>query len=1011
MSSIDDAHPQTFTWIWSRPEIGFQSWLESLRGLYWIQGTPGSGKSTLMKSLAQGSELQLRFRRVLKASSTAIAFFAFHVKMSDISGSIAGMLRSILWQLLQAVPWAGEPVVELYRKIKTSQPSVSWAVPDLRSALLSFLQDARTTATCILIDGLDEYHGKDEHIAQFLDNFATSVPPNVRLCLASRPYPDFAFQFHNTEGLKLHENTAHDISVYIRNRFAETAIFGNADYNQLAHEAITKAQGSFLWSKLACNELQQNWRRYQALEKLRSCLRGLPPELNTLYLQIFEQLEAFEADDLARMLTILVNSSSRLSLPEFCHIFDLTRSYSKGSPRSLLPIQLEDRIRTFAEQVTLPVRCRCRINQSMNSSFENSGALSETPDVDAEQPRTNEGDGDDENLAKDGDSAMEAEKKLCKIPQIWVAAEDYDFYFGTGTQEDRDEDLDPVQACPHSFAHPWHADLLTEDQWRNQTSERINMVGRGFIQADTSSVTLSHETVATFWARGIVDVWQQPKAIGQEMLLQACISYLNLLADHEVLPSNTEPGELERFYSHYPFLFYSSSNLLFHCQESERVAVCSQVQNLRRVTSKTLLFWKMVCQSRYHASRVNLGLNREQVLDLLEFALEFRMDLTAIDLTSQSAQTMLLPSDMHPLESTRYNDIASGGSLLFLAAGNDNPHLVSALVNFGVKFDARLPYTSTAPHRAVFDGNLRYLQAFLDACSSDTALHDAKNPHHFTAAPELFVFNSRRWYRELVDNKLASSLLQFCVVVDNEQAFRMALSKADNLPRIVGSREDALVTATYYERLWAVRALLSAGANPDYVSEYDCPGASGQRHVCCPLAATVFHGNKEMCLTLLRAGAHPTKKRYTRCHPPVDAAVWVEMAETPLLSAMLEYVYRPTSEIVHIICWMLQCGGEIPRNARSHPIQEKCGEWLLEAERKHYKPRTHFHPKILDTFFSEEVDDVLLAQALANEHHWTPADVLYGFEPDLARNVHDWFVKTELMAATLPPRPPSRMGY
>jgi hypothetical protein len=383
------------------------------------------------------------------------------------------------------------------------------------------------------------------------------------------------------------------------------------------------------------------------------------------------------------------------------------------------------------------------------------------------------------------------------------------------------------------------------------------------------------------------------------------------------------------------------------------------------------------------------------------------MDLTAIDLTTRSAREMLSDTNIHPLKSKRYNDTISGGSLLFLAAGNDNPQLISAMIDFGVKFDPKLPYTATAPHRAVFDGNLRYLEAFLKACKSDIALLDINTALHFTAAPELFVFSSRRWHRELVDNKLASSLLQFCIVVGNEQAFGMVLSCVHTIPTVVGHWGDALITAAYYDCLWAVKALLSAGADPDYVSGYDCLAAHGQRHICCPLAAGVFQGNTEICLVLLRAGADPTKTRDTDCHPvhTLDVGVWRPTVETPLLSAMSEYVFRHSVEIVRIICWMFQCGATLPDDLYSRKIKEQCGSWILDAWKKYHKPRRDFYPHLLENSVRQDVDDILLVRALAYQHTPAPEFADSGFEQI------DEMVNLELLAATLPPRPPSRMGY
>lgn len=64
--AVDEAHKKTFQWIFQRPEDtaqfaegrrwdDFPRWLESGKGLYWINGKAGSGKSTLMKYISNHS--------------------------------------------------------------------------------------------------------------------------------------------------------------------------------------------------------------------------------------------------------------------------------------------------------------------------------------------------------------------------------------------------------------------------------------------------------------------------------------------------------------------------------------------------------------------------------------------------------------------------------------------------------------------------------------------------------------------------------------------------------------------------------------------------------------------------------------------------------------------------------------------------------------------------------------------------------------------------------------------
>ena len=104
---------KTFSWIFeassastneSHPSVKFVEWLQSEGSLYWISGKPGSGMSILMKYLL-GHWLTQRNLDVWAEDYQLItASFFWNAGRISLQKSQAGMLRSLLYQILRQSP-------------------------------------------------------------------------------------------------------------------------------------------------------------------------------------------------------------------------------------------------------------------------------------------------------------------------------------------------------------------------------------------------------------------------------------------------------------------------------------------------------------------------------------------------------------------------------------------------------------------------------------------------------------------------------------------------------------------------------------------------------------------------------------------------------------------------------------------------------------------------------------------------------------------------------------------
>jgi hypothetical protein len=96
--NIADAHRQTFEWIFKdpvehqKPWSSFCKWLESGSGIYWIQGHPGTGKSTLMSYIVEDSRTTQHLKIWVPSGSLSVPSFFFWN-----SGDLRSLTLSRTW--------------------------------------------------------------------------------------------------------------------------------------------------------------------------------------------------------------------------------------------------------------------------------------------------------------------------------------------------------------------------------------------------------------------------------------------------------------------------------------------------------------------------------------------------------------------------------------------------------------------------------------------------------------------------------------------------------------------------------------------------------------------------------------------------------------------------------------------------------------------------------------------------------------------------------------------------
>ena len=323
VDQVGKPHEGTFNWLFD-PEVGFQRWLSGPQQagtpiFFWIQGKPGSGKSTLMK-YALAEKKTLEFLALADPGNWHLVPFFFHDRGSSIQKSVTGLLQELLYRLVEEneklLAFIPSSLIDrlLKRNKRATQVSMlsqrdgeekgpdhvhqlsssaeSWSADDLQEALTAITgQDKSPLNVLFFIDALDEHEGNHGDLIRVIRN--SFIPKgasvvNVKFCLASRPDPAFTNAFETCPGLLVHEYTRDDVQWYARQQIASSILLRDIDpdmseLHKLTGEITQRANGVFIWVRIVIKELIDRFIDGSTISQLRDILSAVPEELKDLY--------------------------------------------------------------------------------------------------------------------------------------------------------------------------------------------------------------------------------------------------------------------------------------------------------------------------------------------------------------------------------------------------------------------------------------------------------------------------------------------------------------------------------------------------------------------------------------------------------------------------------------------------------------------------------------------------------------------------------------------------------
>lgn len=324
--AISETFMETYSWIFQNDPpkeknmstwASFPNWLkDDSNKVYWITGKPGSGKSTMMKLILRHAALRDMLSQSLGSLRLLLVKYYAWLAGTTMQKSLEGLKRTIISQALEQYPDLAPLLVprrwafcQVLRNTSGLPKWDAWEIEESFEILLSSCGE--TIKLVIFIDGLDEFDTPPFEVIKCIQHTVARCPNGLKICAASRPWPEFQDEFNEGPMLQMHLQTENDMNFFVNETFktnkgfVEQREINPEAVSQLLTDIVQRANGVFLWVSIVVRHLSSGFSEGQSISEARKTLETLPTDISSLYDAIWAGIRPNNLPDASYMIQVL----------------------------------------------------------------------------------------------------------------------------------------------------------------------------------------------------------------------------------------------------------------------------------------------------------------------------------------------------------------------------------------------------------------------------------------------------------------------------------------------------------------------------------------------------------------------------------------------------------------------------------------------------------------------------------------------------------------------------------